>query len=262
MIITSEIGKNWITSEKEEDYLNNAKELILASKNAGADLIKIQVHVSNDELKKRSKEREEWIKRNEAITTDEFLKEIFDYANSLDIEMFGTGMSTLAAKKLNPFVRRHKISSADIVDIELLKYLKSTKKPIILSTGMSTAKQINKAVEFLGEQIDFINYCVSLYPCPIYKIDFEKMVLMKYMYERVGFSDHSLSIDAPVLAVRMGAVAIEKHFTLNRNDFGPDHKVSLLPDEFKRMVELCKLAETDGESFEEEKQFWSKFRTK
>jgi len=170
-------------------------------------------------------------------------------------------MSKQAAIKVGNFVSKWKVGSADIVDFELLEYLKSTGKPIIISTGMSTKEQIERAVYFLGNQIQIIMYCISIYPTPIYKINLTNLVKLSGRYKiPVGFSDHSLSVEVPALAVRMGAVAIEKHFTLDRNNWGPDHKVSLLPEEFKQMVNLCKLAETEDESFEEEKEHWRNFR--
>jgi hypothetical protein len=80
-------------------------------------------------------------------------------------------------RKVNHLVKRWKVSSADITNFDLLEYLKSTDKPIIISTGMSTKEQVDKAVEYLGDQIELINYCVSIYPCPIYKIDLRNIFL-------------------------------------------------------------------------------------
>jgi len=267
--IISEIGKNWIVSEKQDDYLGVAKKLIIESKNAGADLVKIQVHVLEDEKKKRYPSRYEWIKRNEEITTERFLQDIFSYAKELSIEIFGTPMSFLAAKKLNPFVKRWKVGSADITDFELLTYLKETKKPVIISTGMSTEEQIDKAVEFLGDQIEFILHCVSEYPTLDEGINLNTIQFLKEKYPqlKVGFSDHTLSTDIPIYAVFCGAELVEKHFTLDRSAFGPDHKVSLLPNEFREMVDKINklpiiLGKKEKILTEKEKEFWSKFRLK
>lgn len=261
----AEIGKNFIDScntwQSHADVLSMARRLVFHAKQAGATVAKFQTHVWEDEQTKRSKSRANWTIINEELTSIKFWEAIKDYCDSIDIEFMTTPMSKMAAMKVNDLVKRWKVSSADIVDFELLEYLKSTGKLIILSTGMSTDEQIEKAVKFLGDQIQYINYCISLYPCPVYKIDLSNLLLLAAKYLKgVGFSDHSLSIEVPSLAVRMGAIAVEKHFTLDRNAYGPDHKVSLLPEEFKQMVELCKHAETEGESFEQEKQLWSKFR--
>jgi N,N'-diacetyllegionaminate synthase len=258
----ADIGKNFINKEGIGiSYKENAFELIKKAKESGATIAKFQTHVFEDEQKKRDKSRYEWIKYNENITPLIFWEEIKKECDRQGIEFMTTPMSKLAAEKVNHLVKRWKVSSADIVDYDLLEYLKSTKKPTIISTGMSNSEQVNKAITFLGDQIEFINYCVSLYPCPIYKIDLEQLVFFKTMYgDMIGFSDHSLSIEVPVLATRMGVKAIEKHFTLDRNAYGPDHKVSLLPEEFKQMVDLCNLALNEGESFQEEKKYWDKFR--
>jgi sialic acid synthase SpsE len=262
--IIAEAGKNFIISEDPtiEECLNNAKELASAAKDCGADVVKFQCHAFGDERKFRSKERWDWIRFNESLTPYfKFWKSLKEHCDEIKIEFLCTPMSKSAAIKVGDFVKRWKVGSADIVNFELLRFLKDTKKPIIISTGMSTKEQIDKAVKFLGNQIQYLNYCVSLYPCPTHKINLAKVIKLKERYKLpVGFSDHSLSIEAPALAVRMGAVAIEKHFTLNRNAFGPDHKCSLLPDEFKKMVDLCRLAERDGESLEEEKLYWKNFR--
>lgn len=265
MQIIAEIGKNFIDTEQETDVSTNlikAHDMVAEAESCGATTVKFQCHVFEDEQRKRDKSRYEWIQRNERATPfEEFFVPIQKFCEDIGIEFLCTPMSRLAAEKINPLVKRWKVGSADINDVQLLDYIKSTGKPVILSTGMSTIEQIDWAVDCLGEQIEFINYCVSLYPCPIWKIDLRRIVDLRNEYEfLVGLSDHSLSIEVPALAVRMGAVAVEKHFTFDRNAWGPDHKASLLPNEFKEMAELCERAELDGESFEQEKKHWDKFR--
>jgi sialic acid synthase SpsE len=265
MQFIADIGKNFIDStdnnQTVEDCLLKAKRLVFLAKESGATIAKFQTHVLEDEFEKRDYRKVFWIEKNEKLTPIEFWNEIKLYCDYLGIEFMTTPMSKMAAEKIDELVKRWKVSSADIVDFDLLEYLKSTGKPIILSTGMSTEDEIERVVNFLGNQIEFINYCISIYPCPVYKIDLQQIPYLRCKYQLpVGLSDHSLSIEAPVLAVKMGAIAIEKHFTLDRNAFGPDHKVSLLPDEFKKMVDLCRLAEKDKGSFEEEKKLWVSFR--
>jgi len=262
--IIAEIGKNFIDTEEETDVSTNflkAKELVNEAESCGATTAKFQCHVFEDEQNKRAESRYEWIQRNERATPfDNFWVPLQRYCEEIGLEFLCTPMSRKAAEKINPLVKRWKVGSADIIDFEMLEYMKETDKPIILSTGMSTEEQIDTAVEFLGDQIEFINYCVSIYPCDIWKINLGKLIdLGRYNLPR-GFSDHSLSIEAPVLAVRMGAVAVEKHFSFNRKLWGPDHKVSLLPNEFKEMTEMCNKASSEGESFEDEKKYWEKFR--
>ena len=259
----ADLGKNFIDKDGMTIpyYAERAVALIKKAKESGATVCKFQTHVFEDEQNKRAESRYEWIKFNEAITPITFWEELKRQCDGVGIEFMSTPFSVMAAQKINHLVKRWKVGSADITDMDLLEDLKSTGKPIIISTGMSTEEQIDKAVKFLGDQIQYINYCVSLYPCPIHKINLTNIIKLSSKYELpCGFSDHSSSVEVPALAVRMGACAIEKHFTLDRGAFGPDHKVSLLPDEFKKMVDLCRLAETDGESFEQEKTLWKNFR--
>lgn len=264
MQFIADIGKNFIDREGMTDlyYIEKASALIEEAKESGATIAKFQTHVFEDEQHKRNSERYDWIKFNESMTPIIFWEELKRQCDFYGIEFMTTPMSKMAAEKVNHLIKRWKVSSADITDFKLLEYLKKTNKPIILSVGMSTEEQIEKVVEYLRSQIEFINYCVSIYPCPIYKIDLTNLIRLREKYKNipVGFSDHSLSIEVPTLAVRIGACAIEKHFTLDRNAFGPDHKVSLLPQEFKQMVDNCKLAISDGNSFEQEKELWNKFR--
>ena len=263
-LIIAEAGKNFINctcgGHSASFSLENAKDLALAAKKSGADVVKFQTHVFEDEQKKRDKSRHAWIVRNESVTPyDGFWKPLKQYCDEIGIEFLTTPMSKMAAIKVNDLVSRWKVGSADIVDYDLLDYLRSTRKPIIMSTGMSTEEEIYKAVEFLGDSLEIINYCVSAYPCPIYKVNLGRIRELGVYNKSVGWSDHTLSVEIPALAVRAGAVSVEKHFTLDRNAFGPDHKVSLLPNEFKIMVEYIREAEKEDEGVIG-KELWEKFR--
>lgn len=263
--IIAEAGKNFIDLEVEQSVsvnLLNAKRLVLFAQGSGADVVKFQCHVLEDEQKKRSSERYEWIKRNERATPyEDFWVPLKRYCDELGVEFMCTPMSKMAAEKIEPLVKRWKIGSADIVDMELLKYVKGNGKPVIISTGMSTTEQVDEAVEFLGDSLELINYCVSLYPCPIWKVDFMQILDLEQRYGiDVGWSDHTTSIEIPVFAVTMGATSVEKHFTMDRGAWGPDHRVSLEPNDFKQMVDWIREADKEENVFEEEKVLWDKFR--
>lgn len=271
--IIAEIGKNFIYSEQElsiTENLNEAKELVKAAKSSGADVVKFQCHVFKDERYKRSPERFEWIKRNERATPyEEFWKPLKKLCDDLKIEFLVTPMSTGAAKKITELVGEWKVGSADILDFELLDYMVSTHKQIIISSGMSTKQQLQRAiVHLIGKGTRFsIMHCVSVYPCPTNKLNLNTIDYLKhkYPYVQLGFSDHSLDTFASSLAVAKGAKIIEKHFTLDRLSFGPDHKVSLLPNEFQEMVERIRTTESmlgieDKIILNEERAYWSKFR--
>lgn len=260
--VVAEIGKNFIRAEKEasvEEYLRNAIELVKSAKEAGADAVKFQTHNVEDEQADieivsphfKSLDRYRWVKRNtEATPLDGFWKPLKKACDELDIFFFTTPMSRGAAMKvteLDPSI--WKVGSGDILDFVLLDYLKQTGRPIILSTGMSTLEEVDLAVEFLKEKTDklVLLHCVSRYPCPVEDLNINTMLMLKERYNiPAGFSDHSLSIDTSILAVALGAAVIEKHFSFDRGSWGSDHKVSLLPDEFKKMVAAIRVLESDS----------------
>jgi len=254
VFLIAEIGKNFIQTEEkqnEEAYLSNAKELILAAKNAGADAVKFQTHNVEDEqmdLKITSPhfkagDRFKWVSFNTEITPIEFWREIKEYCDEIGILFFTTPMSRGAARKIESLVSMWKVGSGDMLDFVMLDYLASTKKPIILSTGMSTLEEIDKSVEFLKNRTDqlFLMHCVSKYPASEDDLNLGTIAFLRERYNLpVGFSDHSIGHESSVCAANLGAKIIEKHFSMSRDLWGSDHKVSMTPDEFSKMAQLIK----------------------
>ncbi len=248
--IIAEIGKNFVITEQQEPLqvlLERAKTLILEAKKAGATVAKFQVH-SDDEVHPDAKlisphfnqDRYEWVKRN--IYPMSFWLVLRGYCRAVGIEFLATPMSRGAAVLLDEIgVDRWKIGSGDILDFVLLDYVRDSGKPVILSSGMSSLEELKLAYDYLAEKVQDITilHCVSIYPCPLEKLNLHTISFLKKEFPkaRIGFSDHSLEVSTAAFAVSMGAEVIEKHFTLNRNSWGPDHKVSLLPHEFKQMVQ-------------------------
>lgn len=267
--IVAEIGKNFI--QKEEDcpvgeYLDNAKYLVDLAKDAGADAVKFQTHFSEDEILPNAnfisphfsweEGRVAWIKKNERATPlNEFWKPLKEHCDKVGIKFFSTPMSRGAAKILDQVgVPLWKVASSDLLDFVLLDYMRNSKKPIILSSGMSTLEELDKAIAFVQEKNSrvILLHCVSQYPCPPENLRLKTMELLKERYGiPIGFSDHSLVTELAAAAVALGAVLIEKHFTLDRNLWGPDHKASLNPAEFKRMVNQIREVEDDPMKMEE-----------
>lgn len=254
VFIIAEIGKNFIQTEEDrpvEEYLDNAKQLIKAAKESGADAVKFQTHVLEDEFLDIDvtsphfvgSDRRRWIRRNEEATPIEFWVELKKYSEELDIEFFSTPMSRKAAEKINSFVDLWKVGSGDILDFVLLDYLASTGKPIIFSGGMSTLEEVDLAVKFLQDRNSDIAllHCVSKYPCPPEELNLNTIKFFQDRYDApIGFSDHSIGYESAVASVELGAKIIEKHFSLSRDLWGSDHKVSMTPDEFRKMVELIR----------------------
>jgi len=251
VLIVAEIGKNFIQTAEDRpvhEYLKNAKKLAKAAKDAGADAVKLQTHNVEDEQLKINvvaphfnMDRYSWIKRNtDAMPLDEFIIPLKNYCDEIGITLFSTPVSRGAAKILNRVdFDVWKVASADLLDFVLLEYLASTEKPIILSSGLSTLDEMDKSVDFLKRRNADIAlmHCVSVYPCPIEKLNLE---LIPFLIERyqipVGFSDHSSSIEPSVIANSLGANIIEKHITLSHDFWGPDHKASILPSQLKELV--------------------------
>lgn len=255
IFIIAEIGKNFIQTKEDktaEEYLDNARKLIRLAKEAGADAVKFQTHNLEDEqlpIKVTAphfvgSDRYNWVRRNDLATPLNFWQELKRYCDELDITFFSTPMSRGAAIKLEKVgIPLWKIGSADILDFVMLDYISGTKKPIILSSGMSTLEEIDKATDFLERRNCRVAllHCVSKYPCPKEELNLKTIDFFKKRYNiPVGFSDHSIDYDYVLAAINMGAAIIEKHFSLDRNLWGSDHKVSLTPREFKEMTNAIK----------------------
>ncbi|MFH1894732.1 MAG: N-acetylneuraminate synthase family protein [Patescibacteria group bacterium] len=250
--IIAEIGKNFIQTKEEKtikEYLNNAKELIRLAQKAGADAVKFQTHNVEDEQLNidiisphfSGSDRYGWIRRNDLATPLEFWQELKKYCEELGIIFFSTPMSRGAAIKLEKInVPLWKIGSGDVLDFVMLDFIADTKKPIIISSGMSVLEEIDKTIDFLQKknaQVALL-HCVSKYPCPPEELNLKTIEFFKKRYDiPIGFSDHSIGYESAIAAaVNLGAAIIEKHFSLDRNLWGADHKVSMTPEEFKEMV--------------------------
>lgn len=252
VFIIAEIGKNFIQTAEERpvsEYLENAKKLARAAKDAGADAVKFQTHHGEDEQLNidvtsphfKGSDRFSWVMRNtNATPLESFWKPLKQYCDEIGITFFSTPMSRGAAQKLSEVgVDLWKVGSGDLLDFVTLDYLASTKKPIIISSGMSTEAELDQAMDFLKRRNAevILLHCVSKYPCPPEELHLKSI---QYLHDRygvtTGFSDHSIGIDSALAAVALGARVIEKHFSFGRDLWGADHKVSMTPEEFAMLV--------------------------
>lgn len=135
----------------------------------------------------------------------------------------------------------YKISSGDLTNIPFLQYIAKLNKPMIVSTGMANLGEVERAVEAInscGNDNISLLHCTSNYPTDYKDVNLNAMITLKNSFKLpVGYSDHTVGIEIPIAAVAMGAKIIEKHFTLDKNMEGPDHKASLNPQELKQMVD-------------------------
>jgi len=251
VFVVAEVGKGFIQTEADqtvETYLQNAKELARLAKESGADAVKFQTHTVADEQANinvvaphfKGADRFNWVKRNTLATPFWFWQELKKYCDEIGILFFSTPMSHGAAKILNDVgVDLWKVGSGDILDFVMLDYIASTKKPLIISGGMSTLEEVDKVVDFLKRRnVEFaLLHCVSKYPCPPEELQLQTVNFFKERYDiPIGFSDHSIGIDSALAAVALGATIIEKHFSLSRDLWGSDHKVAMTPAELKSLV--------------------------
>lgn len=236
--IIAEIGIN------HEGSFDECLKMVTAAAEAGADAVKLQTS-DPDENYHPATQSYEIYKR--AFFGPEETGKIFNFARSLGLEVFTTsGLKTLDwVEALNP--SGYKISSGLFSHLLLIAETAKKGRPVLLSTGLSTYEDIDKAVKIFSDQrLDeyAILQCTSLYPCEEKKLNLSSIPYIVQKYAVIGgFSDHSISVDTPAYAVMCGAKIIEKHFSLNTNRKGFDHHISLNQSAFKEMVRLVRRAE-------------------
>lgn len=248
IFIVAEAGSN------HNGSLDTAVELVKRAKEADADAIKFQ-DFSLDSLfspeyyeKSIGLKNSIWQKEIDMYTfKPEWHEIISEEAKKSDIIYFSTPFSLDAVNTLDRYVPFYKIASGDITFIPLLEKVSKKGKGVFISTGASYLEEIDNAIRILSQyNIPFIclMHCIMLYPAPPFSINLNFIDTLKERYNLpVGLSDHTLGIDASLLAVGKGIKAIEKHFTLNKNQQGSDHRNSLDPDEFALLVKKVRLYE-------------------
>lgn len=230
-----------------------AKQLIEKGAEAGVDAVKFQSFKASKLVTVNAEKADYQIANtgNNAENQYDMIKkleldydkhqELMDYANSKNVMFLSSAfdlesIDLLVDLDLSVF----KIPSGEITNLPYLRKIAQTKKPVILSTGMATLGEIEEALEVLknnGTTDVTILHCNTEYPTPMSDVNLTAMNTMKDAFKvKVGYSDHTLGIEVPIAAVALGAVVIEKHFTLDKTMEGPDHKASLEPDELKQMV--------------------------
>jgi len=230
-----------------------AKKLVDAAAEAGADAVKFQtfktdanVTVGAEKAAYQKKEtgasesQYEMIQRLE-LSFDDFA-ELKEYADAMGVLFLSTGFDRESVEFLGNVLNIPimKVPSGEITDYPLLVAIAKQGKPVILSTGMSTMGEIGNALDVLkrhGAGAVTLLQCTTEYPAPIEDVNLAAMGAMRDAFGvEIGYSDHTEGIETAIAAVALGATVVEKHFTLDRNMPGPDHKASLEPDELKEMV--------------------------
>lgn len=233
-----------------------AKKLIDLAKEAGADAVKFQTF-KTEEVVIRSAEKAGYQKETtpseesqydmikKLELSEEDFKDLFTYAQEKGILFLSSPFDKGSVDLLSELgISAFKIPSGEITNFPLLKHIARKRKPIILSTGMATQGEVEEALEVIkaeGIEDIILLHCVSSYPAKIEDMNLKAMETLGNTFKlSVGLSDHSLGLTIPIAAVALGACVIEKHFTLDKNLLGPDHKASLEPDELKQMVKAIR----------------------
>ena len=230
-----------------------AKETIKAAKDIGANAIKLQTYTADTLTLDCDKEdfiikggtlwdgRKLYDLYKEAFLPWEWHKELFEYARSLDIDIFSSPFDKSAVDFLEQFnPSAYKIASFEITDYELIRYTASKMRPIIISTGIATIDEIQDAVDIsrsVGNNDIVLLKCTSAYPAPLEDANLATIPNLAQTFDVIsGFSDHTLGSTAPIAAVTLGAKVIEKHFILDKSIGGADADFSMDKAEFKDMI--------------------------
>jgi len=242
--IIAEIGNT------HEGSLGLAKCFIKAASDCGVDAVKMQTHIFEAESLAsapnppyfKDETRKEYFERT-AFTSEQW-KELRRYSEEdLKIDFFSSPFSLEAVDLLEDInIDTYKIASGEVNNIPLLEKVAKTGKRVLLSSGMSSWEELDKAVEILqsnGCKDLVLLQCTSEYPCPPEQAGLNVLDEMKARYQNItiGYSDHTMGVAVPLAAVIKGATVIEKHFTLSQKMYGSDAINSTEPEELKRLVD-------------------------
>lgn len=249
IIIIAEAGVN------HNGDMEKAKELIRVAANAGADYVKFQSFKASKLVSPTAK-KAEYQSQNIGDTDDyqfNMLKklelshenhlELITYCKEIGVSFLSTAFDDEGVDYLDSLgIDLFKIPSGEITNYPYLRTIAQKKKQVIMSTGMASLEEVNASLDVLlkyglkKEQITIL-HCNTEYPTPMKDVNLKAMEQIgEELNVSVGYSDHTMGIEIPIAAAAMGAKVIEKHFTLDRNLPGPDHKASLEPSELKAMV--------------------------
>lgn len=238
-----------------------AKKLVKVAHDAKVDVVKFQTFVAEDLV---TKSAEKATYQREISDASEFQlemlqklelsesqhQELKNFANSVGLEFLSTGFDIRSMEMLLTLgIERIKIPSGEITNLPYLRFIAAQNKEIILSTGMANLSEIDRALTALvqgGANLEDITvlHCTTNYPTLMDEVNLNAMVSLGREFDvKVGYSDHTKGIEVAIAAVALGATVIEKHFTLDCNLPGPDHKASLEPGDLKALVEAVRNVE-------------------
>ena len=245
--ITAEIGSN-----HNQDY-DTARRLIDAAAAAGVDAVKFQTFRAEQHYSRRTP----GFSYLDNIDTFELIRSLeldrswqaglFAHARDRGVEFFSSPCDAAAIVDLDAIgVPTHKVASFDITDTTLIALVAASGKPVVLSTGLADLREIQLAVDAVGDPTRVILLqCTSLYPAPSGLANLRAMQTLRQAFGTlVGYSDHTTGPNTAIAAAALGACFLEKHFTLDRGQAGPDHPFAMEPAEFAAMVDAIREVES------------------
>ena len=248
VLIIAEVGS------VHDGSLGNGLHLIDAAAECGADAVKFQTHIAEAESLRdalmppyfQGEPRYEYFERT-SFTQDQW-RQLKARCDERGVIFMSSPFSEAAVDLLEPLGMTHyKVPSGEVTNLPLLEKIARLGKPILLSSGMSTWDELDRAVKLVRAHHNLLTVlqCTTEYPCPPERVGLNVMPEMRDRYGvSVGLSDHTLTIYAPIAAVTLGAQVIEKHFALSRRMYGSDASHSLEPGEFAEMVQGIRAVET------------------
>ena len=247
--VIAEIGIN------HNGDLEIAKQIIDAAVHAGVDAVKFQKRtpeVATPPEQQKQMRETPWgyisyleYRHKVEFTADQY-HEIDDFCKERNIPWMVSVWDESAVDFMENFdTPAYKIPSASLTDHKLLKHTRKTGKPMIISTGMSTMDQIQKAVKIIGEENLVIMHCTSTYPCEPEELNLKMIETLrsKFPNNPIGYSGHEVGLVPSAIAVAMGACMVERHMTLDRAMWGSDQAASVEPGGFERLVKYIRVAE-------------------
>ena len=246
--IIAEIGVN------HNGNIDIAKQLILAAQKAGCNCVKFQTYKTEELVTEYANKAKYQIENTKKAQETQFqmLKKLElkyedfsvlkQFCQDLGIDFLSTPFDKESVDLLEKLgVTQYKVSSGDLTNKPLLQYIAAKGKKIMLSTGMATLDEIKDAIQWINEMDNekiILFHCTSNYPAPLDSVNMNAMLTLKKEFPYpVGYSDHTEGIEISMMAAAMGAVVIEKHFTLDKKMEGPDHKASVEPNELAALVQ-------------------------
>lgn len=254
VLIIAEAGVN------HNGNIDLAKKLIDAAADAGADYVKFQTFKAEKLVSKQAEKavyQQQNMQGDQNTSQFDMLKKLelseadhhtlIAYCNRRNIRFLSTAFDEESIDLLEKNrIDLYKIPSGEITNLPYLQKIASLHKPVIISTGMCTMQEIKEAVQVMtdggtGKAEITVLHCNTEYPTPFADVNLKAMLtIQQELNVAVGYSDHTTGIEVPIAAVALGATVIEKHFTLDREMDGPDHKASLEPHELKAMVQAIR----------------------